>query len=255
MAAKVKIEKPAMEVTAARSRLDGILQHMVEQREDGAGDDGDKDESSGENKEVSPSAGSSGKRGGGGGKSSRKRRKKDLTSDLNSDSAHFPQHTYIMKLFDRSVDLAQFEESTPLYPICRAWMQNQPHRRVKVEPDSSPQPLPAEPTPGTSSEEGEDPDKPKEYFSLPAPAPGQEETTTDGEVQDRRVPSPVPQPDEELNIHADQEQAPIQETLLSNHLQRWKKVRQKWKETSGLNQGRYAESMTILKNMYDRTVR
>ncbi|XP_035676313.1 protein lin-37 homolog [Branchiostoma floridae] len=154
MAAKVKIEKPAMEVTAARSRLDGILQHMVEQREDGAGDDGDKDESSGENKEVSPSAGSSGKRGGGGGKSSRKRRKKDLSSDLNSDSAHFPQHTYIMKLFDRSVDLAQFEESTPLYPICRAWMQNQPHRRVKVEPDSSPQPLPAEPTPGTSSEEG-----------------------------------------------------------------------------------------------------
>lgn len=35
-------------------------------------------------------------------------------------------HTYVMKLFDRSVDLARFEEDTPLYPICRAWMQNQP---------------------------------------------------------------------------------------------------------------------------------
>lgn len=35
-------------------------------------------------------------------------------------------HTYVMKLFDRSVDLAKFEEDTPLYPICRAWMQNQP---------------------------------------------------------------------------------------------------------------------------------
>lgn len=35
-------------------------------------------------------------------------------------------HTYVMKLFDRSVDLAQFEEETPLYPICRAWMANQP---------------------------------------------------------------------------------------------------------------------------------
>ena len=34
-----------------------------------------------------------------------------------------------MKLFDRSVDLAQFSESTPLYPICRAWMRNQPHNR------------------------------------------------------------------------------------------------------------------------------
>lgn len=31
-----------------------------------------------------------------------------------------------MKLFDRSVDLAQFTEDTPLYPICRAWMANQP---------------------------------------------------------------------------------------------------------------------------------
>ncbi|KAJ8983971.1 hypothetical protein NQ317_008675 [Molorchus minor] len=35
-------------------------------------------------------------------------------------------HTYVMKLFDRSVDLARFQEDTPLYPICRAWMQNQP---------------------------------------------------------------------------------------------------------------------------------
>ena len=34
-----------------------------------------------------------------------------------------------MKLFDRSVDLAQFEEAAPLYPICRAWMKNQPHNR------------------------------------------------------------------------------------------------------------------------------
>ena len=37
--------------------------------------------------------------------------------------------TYVMKLFDRSVDLAQFDESSPLYPICRAWMKNQPHSR------------------------------------------------------------------------------------------------------------------------------
>ena len=34
-----------------------------------------------------------------------------------------------MKLFDRSVDLAQFDENSPLYPICRAWMKNQPHNR------------------------------------------------------------------------------------------------------------------------------
>ena len=32
-----------------------------------------------------------------------------------------------MKLFDRSVNLTSFSEQTPLYPICRAWMQNDPH--------------------------------------------------------------------------------------------------------------------------------
>ena len=29
-----------------------------------------------------------------------------------------------MKLFDRSVDLAQFSHDTPLYPVCRAWIRN-----------------------------------------------------------------------------------------------------------------------------------
>ena len=51
-----------------------------------------------------------------------------------------------MKLFDRSVDLAQFNETTPLYPICRAWMRNQPHnRRLAAEQRSrTPSPTPAQ---------------------------------------------------------------------------------------------------------------
>lgn len=32
--------------------------------------------------------------------------------------------SYIMKLFDRSVDLAQFSQDTPLYAVCRAWIRN-----------------------------------------------------------------------------------------------------------------------------------
>ena len=50
----------------------------------------------------------------------RKRRRREAVND-----AAF-HHTYVMKLFDRSVDLAQFKEDTPLYPVCRAWMANQP---------------------------------------------------------------------------------------------------------------------------------
>ena len=38
-----------------------------------------------------------------------------------------PAHaSYIMKLFDRSVNLARFNEETPLFPLCRAWMRNNP---------------------------------------------------------------------------------------------------------------------------------
>lgn len=45
--------------------------------------------------------------------------------------------SYIIKLFDRSVDLAQFNTNTPLYPICRAWMRNNPSVR---EPAAYPSP-------------------------------------------------------------------------------------------------------------------
>ena len=48
-----------------------------------------------------------------------------------------------MKLFDRSVDLAQFDEESPLYPICRAWIINQPGADwVKKERTPTPEPPP-----------------------------------------------------------------------------------------------------------------
>ena len=49
--------------------------------------------------------------------------------EMNTACVHRIADTYVMKLFDRSVDLAQFTEDAPLYPICRAWMRNQPHSR------------------------------------------------------------------------------------------------------------------------------
>lgn len=49
------------------------------------------------------------------------------------------QASYIMKLFDRSVNLAKFTEETPLYPLCRAWMSNQP-RQLAIKTGKSPEP-------------------------------------------------------------------------------------------------------------------
>lgn len=47
------------------------------------------------------------------------------------------QASYIMKLFDRSVNLARFTEETPLYELCRSWMKNAPrliHPKVEFDP-------------------------------------------------------------------------------------------------------------------------
>uniref|UniRef100_A0A8B9MZ59 Uncharacterized protein n=1 Tax=Accipiter nisus TaxID=211598 RepID=A0A8B9MZ59_9AVES len=48
--------------------------------------------------------------------------------------AGVPADTYVIKLFDRSVELGQFPEGTPLYPVCRAWMRNCPAARGGAAP-------------------------------------------------------------------------------------------------------------------------
>jgi hypothetical protein len=45
------------------------------------------------------------------------------------------QASYIMKLFDRSVNLAKFKENTPLYPLCRSWMANAPRSNQEITYD------------------------------------------------------------------------------------------------------------------------
>lgn len=46
------------------------------------------------------------------------------------------QASYIMKLFDRSVNLAKFTEDIPLYPLCRSWMSNAP-RQLPMKTEKS----------------------------------------------------------------------------------------------------------------------
>ncbi|KAH8415830.1 hypothetical protein KR222_001803 [Zaprionus bogoriensis] len=54
------------------------------------------------------------KKGGGGGGSG------------SSASQKSHSESYVMRLFERSLDLSKYKDKTPLYPICRAWMANQP---------------------------------------------------------------------------------------------------------------------------------
>ncbi|XP_028598520.1 protein lin-37 homolog isoform X4 [Podarcis muralis] len=194
---KVKTEKPDLETANARNRLDAVLQCLLEKSEvdrEQMEEDSGKTPSDVLSKDSSPTA--TGKR-----PSSRfshhRRKKRKETDDGLTEGGQQKQNTYVIKLFDRSVDLAQFSESTPLYPICRAWMRNSPMVR---EQERSPSPN-----------------------------------------------LPVLLEDEEAS-----DAVPSMSSLIYKNMERWKKIRQRWKEGSHKNQLRYSESMKILKEMYER---
>lgn len=58
----------------------------------------------------------------------RSKAKRSLYKKGGSSSASQKSHSesYVMRLFERSLDLSKYKDKTPLYPICRAWMANQP---------------------------------------------------------------------------------------------------------------------------------
>ncbi|XP_042294784.1 protein lin-37 homolog [Sceloporus undulatus] len=157
------------------------------------------------------------------------------------------QNTYVIKLFDRSVDLAQFSENTPLYPICRAWMRNSPTVREQERSPSPNLPPFPEDEEGTEGLNG----RIQDVFKLPPPTACQ--TNAMGEPVNLRIPSPL-KPEEETKEVLDMASDPVpsMSTLIYENMERWKKIRQRWKEASHKNQLRYAGSMKILKEMYER---
>nr|CAH7766929.1 unnamed protein product [Callosobruchus chinensis] len=147
-------------------------------------------------------------------------------------------HTYVMKLFDRSVDLARFEEDTPLYPICRAWMQNQPKNPQTIVKRRVSTPEPEE-------RSWNEDDSLTEVTRLPAPS----------HPFETRLPSPLPeqqQNKDNINLNYDEFEAPEKEVLMQSHLERWAKVKRKWVQTAAKNEERYAKSTEILKAIYTK---
>lgn len=97
------------DVQTARGRLKGALQDMVNVTDD---EDSLQDISLNAHSNV-PMRGRP-----------PKRTKKEMP--IRTTTTDPALQTFIMKLFDRSVDLAKYKENTALYPICRAWMINEP---------------------------------------------------------------------------------------------------------------------------------
>ncbi|XP_075763092.1 protein lin-37 homolog isoform X1 [Pelodiscus sinensis] len=243
---KVETEKQDLETTSARSRLDAVLQCLLEKSDvdrEQMDEDVGKTPSDPLSKDSSPSA--AGKR-----PSARfshhRRKKRKETDDSLTEGSQQRQNTYIIKLFDRSVDLAQFAESTPLYPICRAWMRNSPAVRERERSPSPPLPALPEDEEGAEGLNG----KSQDVYKLPPPCAGPE--SAGGEVVSTRIPSPLPPEEGGPRLDTPAGPLPSMSSLIYRNMERWKKTRQRWKEASHRNQLRYAESMKILKEMYER---
>lgn len=172
-------------------------------------------------------------------KRQRQQRQPQLTQQPNMSGQY--RHTYVMKLFDRSVDLAKFEEDTPLYPICRAWMANQPRNQtIKHNPVQSSK------TSGSNQlwVGGSSGD----VWRLPPPAALSANTT--------RAPSPtIEQRTTNVANLADiveGQGAMTKEELIRAHLKRWVGVKRKWTHTAALHEERFAHSKQILQAIYNK---
>ncbi|XP_017281933.1 protein lin-37 homolog [Kryptolebias marmoratus] len=235
---KIKTERPDLDNTAARSKLDAVLKGLVEksenEREPSEGDPGKLSVDS-LHKDLSPS--SAGKRPSTRFPQHRRKKRKEMDEGGIPETNQHKQNAYIIKLFDRSVDLAQFNTSTSLYPICRAWMRNNPSVREPTASPSSPHSLSEEEVTDMINGKGQN------VYRLPPPTSCP--VSSSGEPINLRIPQTEKPTVSKLS------EVPVSEPLISDHMERWKKIRQKWKECSNKNQLRYSESIKILKEMKD----
>ncbi|KAH8336661.1 protein lin-37 homolog [Drosophila kikkawai] len=122
--------------------------------------------------------------------------------------------SYVMRLFERSLDLSKYEENTPLYPICRAWMANQPRNPAVAafNTDGSLQ-IPKREDNGEEILAKLRSGEIKVLTQLPAP---------------RRTDLPIIPPRLEFAKEDKRLQNASHSDLLSANMARWKKVRAHW---------------------------
>ncbi|CAH4028174.1 unnamed protein product [Pieris brassicae] len=205
---KKEIDDPKVdqEVTTARGRLKGALMEILE-----------------------PSAGIDSDNSSDYVKKDKKSTSSESSSDEEDRLYRAPQRqSYVLKLFDRSVDLSQFSDETPLYPICRAWIINQPksdYRKISIL------------NMGESMKEEND-----SVLELPDP---------EGPVISR-VPNLIT---EQVSVNKDniylnyEHPLPTKDELLSTNMKRWSKVRVAWQDQSQLVHQRYASTQDVLNKL------
>ncbi|KAF6204045.1 hypothetical protein GE061_002385 [Apolygus lucorum] len=214
------------ELVSARDRFKGALQDLLPHSED----DSDSSEDDGWTN-----------------KSKRQQKKKPQVEAPAEDKQH--QQPFVMKLFDRSVDLAQFTENTGLYVICRAWMANQPHQtyNIAVPPPKRSQ------TPEIKEEPmspGREEEFVKDTYWLPPPSDRYDKV--EGNI---RIPAPIKRTTEYEKMFEEEVEPPSKEDLLKDNLNHWQRVRKSWHDASKNNEDRYSRSLKTLVAIFNKAQR
>ncbi|XP_048512234.1 protein lin-37 homolog isoform X2 [Athalia rosae] len=229
---EVKHEIGDNDVLVARDRLKGALRELLHHSDSGSSADS-SEENTTQEESMTPAKTMRFQQ------AKRMRRRRQIPMDTSFN------HTYVMKLFDRSVDLAQFREDTPLYPICRAWMANQPRNPNLVPKVRSPSPEILNET-STNVNLFDSDNELQDVYKLPAPLLREEAWPR------HRVPSPIILPKEELNLEYEGQNLRTREALMRDHVRHWTEVRKKWHQQAHKNEQRFEQSANILGAMYRR---
>ncbi|XP_065368140.1 protein lin-37 homolog [Calliphora vicina] len=173
-----------------------------------------------------------------------KRRKREHAG--GSGGQKIQAESFIMKLFDRSLDLSKYSEQTSLYPICRAWMANQPRNpSIRSYRDTR------SPSPTERKDNGADillklrKKDLRDVTSMPKPK----------KTDVPKIPPPTEQPkkynkSEELVGAGNKLKDGTKDELLVQHLGKWKQVKSNWQKHTKVYQKRHDVSYQILELLF-----
>ncbi|XP_058945769.2 protein lin-37 homolog [Pocillopora verrucosa] len=237
-----KREETTSGVKSARVRLDVLLKDLIKKTEESG--EGETSSTTGSSAAFQMPPPSTPTKRSGSGKTPRKRRKKDVGYDDADGSSQ--NRIFVMKLFDRSVDFAQFNEDTTLYALARAWMQNKPYGTKPSDSQEGNQdgesPTSSQESVMSSLSHSNGDSDPKNVYSFPDPVKS---------IEDFKMNSTLSKGTLSLDIHYDIDKAPPVSDLKRNHMDRWKKVKSNWKDSSFKRQACYAPSIKKIRELFE----
>uniref|UniRef100_A0A2S2QG13 Protein lin-37 n=1 Tax=Sipha flava TaxID=143950 RepID=A0A2S2QG13_9HEMI len=160
-----------------------------------------------------------------------------------NESKNEVKDSLVLKLRDRSIDLASFTNNTAMYPICRAWIKNDPLSARQVKGKKS------EHLERSLKIDNESSTVEDYVYKLPPPKSKSEM----GIDINNRMPKNLPKDERTtLDVLINSDEVPTTTELLNEHRKRWVCIRQQWIKFSNENEARYAMSKSILTSMLNK---